>query len=128
MLPLLDGQEEPDFIVIKTRLTNREQRQIDAAGIRVVAKRGDKEGEVLTDVAALDFEKVLVRLLAWSFTNDLGEPVQLNRDNLAMLDEPSFKEVVNAIDAWQEEQEEAKNGKPPGPGVEQNASVTATSA
>lgn len=114
-----------DYIVIKTRLTNREQRKIDAAGVRVMASPGDKQGKVDVDVEALDFERVSVMLLEWSFKDDNGAPVQLNRDNLAVLDDASFKEIVAAIDGWKEEQEAGKNGEPPVTGEEPTESLKA---
>jgi hypothetical protein len=109
-----------DSIFVKGRLTNRERRIIQMAGVRMHGKPGVKGSESLdVDLNALDFEKVATYLVDWTFMDDSTPPnkVQCNRNNLERLDEDSFAEIVKVLDAWTESREKAKNSQPPDEGA-----------
>jgi len=117
-LPEREGQGEPDFIVVKKRLTNRERKQITTAGLKMTMRPGKAETAIVEqDIQSADFEKVLVTVMDWSFTNDDGEKVQLSRENLERLDEDSFAEIVNALDEWNTKREAEKNSRRPADGA-----------
>ena len=103
-----------DYVLVKKVLTNAERRHIKYGSFRMTAKPGDETSALLdVDFNRLDFERVYTFIQDWSFTDDEGKKVQFNRENLELLDETSYKEIVEALDKYVGQQEKEKNSDSP---------------
>ncbi len=113
---------EVDWIEVYDTLTAGEARRQRGAGISYRMEQSVKSGEkskddqkvkVGLDLAAMDFEKVLVRVMSWSLETGSGH-LQINRENLEILPEELFDAIVKAIDDFTTAQEKEKNSQSPG--------------
>lgn len=97
-----------DTLVVKGRLNHGEQAEMFAR------MRAPGESGIQVDSLRVGLERVLAYLLDWSFQDD-GKPVpyrDLDRAGRAAtlnnLDPDDFKEIRDAIDAYEEAVEEAR--------------------
>lgn len=108
-----------DWIEVVDTLTAGESRRLRGAGLNYRMEQSTKNGDdqkvaVGLDLATMDFEKVLVRVKNWSLETGEGNTLQINRENIELLPEELFDEVVKSIDAFVETREESKNSPSPG--------------
>jgi hypothetical protein len=97
-LPLSDG----DFIDVKRELTAGETRRIYARMMRDGIVPGEKTVYVPEQVG---LTKMLEYIIAWSFVDGHGAPVEFSEDALKNLDVETFREIAEALDVHQTAQE-----------------------
>jgi hypothetical protein len=90
-LPLSDN----DWIDIKKELNTGEQRRVFSDFVKT-ARTGE---EWTVDPEKVGMTKVLAYLLAWSFVDADGKPVDVSEGAIKSLNIASFREVKDAIDA-----------------------------
>jgi len=114
------GQDHPDTLVVRRRLTAGEERAMFA---RMYVMSAD--GTMHTDPLAVQRSTILAYLLDWSVIDDEGEKVAiagLSADELAVvldgLDPLSFQEIHAAIEAHQIQQAKERAAEKNGQGGE----------
>lgn len=120
-LALSDG----DWIDVKKELTIGERRKVMAS----VVKEMRQDGRMTPDLEMIGKGQILAYLVDWSFTDaqDKRVPIDTDAKKLAAidgLDEASYKEIEEAINAHDDAMKLAKNGQ----GGESQPSATSSSA
>lgn len=105
-LPLSDG----DYIDIKKELNAGEARRVYANLVREM-HAGEKAA---LDPMKVGFTKIREYVVGWSFTDADGRPVEVSAGAIETLDQDTYKEISEAIDAHtakiDAEREARKNG------------------
>ena len=121
-ITLTDG----DWIVIKHRLPVGDQKRVDTSGLKRLVQpqvRKDRKDQkeqtssIEIDFKEFSFARTEAYLLEWSFLDDAGQPVALNRSSIEALDTASYDEIENAITAHVEALAAEKKETPPGGGI-----------
>jgi len=105
-----------DWIEIKKELTVGERKRMFAAGLKQMQTGPNKDPKFDIDPVEMSFAKVKEYLVDWSFVEPLKEdepegdvsPVELTEASIRNLDEATFEEIEDAIDAHIEKQEKEK--------------------
>lgn len=105
-IDLSDG----DYIIIKKELNAGEQRRVFSDFVKEA-----RSGEAFQlDPEKVGLTKILGYLIAWSFVDADGKPVEVSEGAVKSLDMASFREVKDAIDAHddqvEKDREARKNG------------------
>ena len=100
-----------DHVLFKRSLSNAEKRHVNTAGFGSLKSDTTKnQTEIGVDWEAFEFERIFTWLHGWSFVDAQEKPVQFNRENLENVDEETFKEIKEKLDAHVGEKE--KNDRP----------------
>jgi len=104
-----------DYIDVKKRLNTGEYR-------RVIFSQYKDSGAV--DMEQMGVSKILGYVLGWSFVNLDGSPLPFTRDALLSIDPDSFREVLEAVEAHEDAQDQvrseeknAQRGEIPSPAI-----------
>lgn len=90
-LSLSDG----DWIEIKRELNAGEQRKVFAQQVKDYHA---DTGRPMLDPEQVGRSRVGGYLLAWSFTDRSGKPIPITDGAIDNLDQPTYREIVKAID------------------------------
>jgi hypothetical protein len=99
-LPLSDG----DYLDVKRYLTIKEVRRIFVRQIKP-GVIGEKQ---MLNPDQVGLSKVMEYVVGWSFTDQDGRPVPFSEDAVENLDPESFQEILAAVDAHEERQDQEK--------------------
>ena len=103
-IALSDGQ----FLDVKRELNAGESRAVWAD----MVVGGVRPGELANyDPRKVGLTRILAYLVGWSAVDPDGRPVPVSEGALLALSTASFREVSNAIDAHEEQQERAAEAK-----------------
>ena len=110
------GISDGDWIEIKRELTVGERKRMFAAGLKQMQTGPNKDPKFDIDPVEMSFAKVKEYLVGWSFVEPVKEeepegdvsPVELTEESIRNLDEATFEEIEDAIDAHIEKLEKEK--------------------
>jgi hypothetical protein len=115
-LSLSDG----DWIEIKKELNAGEERRIFGRLVKEM-RAGEK---AMIDPEQIGLTKLAEYIVAWSFTNETGKPVEVSESAMNALDADSYVELVQAIDKYEESQEAEKAARKNDPAMSMASAAT----
>lgn len=101
-----------DWIRVKERLTYGESVRLQGAGaVDLLVNSGvDEAGQHIgIDLAAFEMARITAWVVEWSFADERGKRVPVNRDTIESLDPDTAEEIKAAIDRHVEKLEAEKN-------------------
>lgn len=90
------GDEQ--WIKVKTELTYREQKQLDAASIKQIGGLGDPDARLEVDYERVPLARMLTWIVDWSVTEGENKPVPVDMAHIEILTSGAVAKINAALD------------------------------
>lgn len=107
--------DEGDWVNLKTKLDYGESSDLYDATYRSNVGTGERNTQRVMNMGRFNIDRLLIYILAWSFTDDNDQPVSVSAETIRRLDMETANKIHDAINAIETENDrkEAETKKSP---------------